>query len=42
MAPMFVQVTLEKEPLHFALAIQKLYSLKASQIFHFVWEFASV
>jgi len=30
-----------EETLYFAHAIQKLYSLRASEIFHFVWEFAS-
>ena len=38
MALVFVQVISKKEPLYFALALQKLYSRKSV---NFVWEFAS-
>jgi len=41
LGPIFVHVSSKKGPLNFKHAIQKLYFLKASYIFHFVWEFTS-
>jgi len=32
---------IKKGSLYFAIAIQKLYSLKVSYILYFIWEFAS-